>query len=552
MQQTDRKHSSLTLIAWLWNILKENRLQATLNTLIGCIAVALDFAFIATTKYTIDIATHTTNGSLTLAATILIGILLLQLSMSYASRWIKALLGVKAQNHMQRTWLHRLMNTGRAENGHERHSGDILNRLERDVRDVVGVVTDTLPASCSTLIRLLGAFLFLYAMDARLACLCIIIIPLFLGLSKIYMRRMRKLTREVRASDSHIQSIMQESVQHRTVIQTLGGDTVMEERLNAAHKLLYSQTKTRTTFSSTSAALMTAGFMTCYLTAFLWGANRLMEGTITYGMMIAFIQLVGQIQAPFRDMTRFIPIIVGAFTAAERLMELEETPLENRIEHTKDKKGIWGVKFTDVTCRYTPTTRAILQDFSADFPPGSHTAIVGETGVGKTTVIRLMLALLQPEKGRVDIYNRKGECEKIEAGTRCRFTYVPQGNTLLSGTIRENLTLGNANATPEEMEKALRDACADFVFTLPEGLETPCGEHGKHLSEGQAQRIAIARALLHPGGILLLDEATSALDSETEAKLWKNITKRWEGHTLICVTHRTAVITPETRVLRIP
>lgn len=547
---TPTHYSARRILGWLWNILHRHRLQAILNTLTESATVLLDFAFIAATKYTIDVATHKAEGTLTTGAACLIGILLSQLAIRFASRWIRALLGVKAQNLMQATAFARILHSEWNEMN-RRHSGDVLNRLERDTADVVNTVTETAPSIIAVSIRLTGAFLFLYSMDAALACLTTAIIPIFILLSKLYMRRMRRLTRDIRCTDSRIQSILQETIQHRTLIQTLERQDYMVKQLDNVQKTLRAQIRTRTIFSSSSSTLLSAGFMACYLITFLWGATRLYEGTITYGMMIAFIQLVGQIQGPFRDLSRFIPIFVNAFTAGERLMELEEIPQEQMSGTSLAPDDVPGIRFENVSYAYTPQGRRILNRFSFDFPPGSHTAVVGETGAGKTTLIRLMLSLIRPMEGQIILYGSHGRESACNAGTRPHFTFVPQGNTLFSGTIRDNLRLGNPQATEEDMREALTCACADFVFRLPDGLDTACSESGGGLSEGQAQRIAIARALLRPGGILLLDEATSSLDSDTENRLWTNLSHRCQGKTLIFITHRTGIISPDTRTLRL-
>jgi ABC-type multidrug transport system fused ATPase/permease subunit len=314
------------------------------------------------------------------------------------------------------------------------------------------------------------------------------------------------------------------------------------ERLSQTQGMLHGQVKHKTLFSSFSNLTVNMGFTAGYLLTFIWGVYRLDAGAITYGTMLAFIQLVGQIQGPFRDMTRFVPTIIGALTAAERMEQLEQTPMEETTQKQLFPHGA-GIRLSNVTYRYQDGHRNILEDFSFDFTPGSTTAILGETGAGKTTLIRLILALLSPTQGRVEFYDENSSAT-ASPDTRCNLVYVPQGNTLLSGTIRDNLLLGNPDATEEDMHRAIDMACADFILSLPDALDTVCGEGGTGLSEGQAQRIAIARALLRQGNILLLDEATSALDTETERQLIENIARQAkEKHqTILFITHRPAVV----------
>lgn len=541
--------NTISIVKWFAQAARKHRLQATLNAIIGILSVGLDFAFIWATKRCIDIATGQYDQSLRFASVILISIMLGQITISFARRWIAALLGVKAQNTMQLALFRRLLSnewTGRE----TRHSGDVLNRLVRDVNDVTSVITETLPSALVVLTRLAGAFLFLYSMDAMLACLIVAIVPVFLFFSRLYVRKMREITREIRDTDSAIQSTMQESIQHRIILKTLERIQTMTDTLDGMQQKLRSQVRTRTVFSSVSGTLLKAGFATGYLVTFLWGVSRLHDGSITYGMMIAFIQLVGQIQGPFREMTKFVPVIISAFTAGERLMELEESPSEKEGEPIKFPNGT-GLRLTNVSFSYEPTSRKILKDFSFDFPPGSRTAILGETGSGKTTLIRLILALLHPRSGKVVLYD-DNLSEEVSPLTRCNFVYVPQENTLFSGTVRSNLLLGNPDASEEEMKEVLHTACADFVLSLPDGLDTQLGENNAGLSQGQAQRISIARALLRKGNILLLDEATSALDSTTESRLLQNLLE-WlsPNQTLLFVTHRTAVLEHCTQTLHL-
>lgn len=534
------------LASWLWRSSRGLRLQAVLNALIGILSVTLDFAFIYATKWTIDIATNRAEGSLRMAAYALVAIMVTKIMLGFARKWVSALLGVRSLNILQQRLFSHLLQS--EWNGQEdRHSGDTLNRIEQDVRDLTSCITETFPALLEVSYRFIGAFFYLFHMDSRLACLIVCIVPCFLVLSKVYVRKMRTITREIRSTESRVQSILQESIQHRAILKTLERTGTMIEKLMQTQSELRSHVRHRAIFSSSSSTLLSFGFGAGYLVTFLWGVNSLQAGTITYGMMISFIQLVGQIQGPFRDMTRFIPILINTLTASERLMELEDVPLEDDAEPIIFENGA-GVRVADVSFHYKEGGRAILSQFSCDFPKGSTTAILGETGAGKTTLIRLILALLKPSDGQIEMFDET-QSVKVSPRTRCNLVYVPQGNTLFSGTIRDNLLLGNPDATEEEMREALETACAGFVMSRPDGLDTICGELGAGLSEGQAQRIAIARALLRKGSVLLLDEATSALDMQTEQQLLKNLSSREAGQTIICVTHRPAVIAYCTQVV---
>ena len=522
---------------WFWHTSRGLRLQSCINAVLGIIHVGLDFAFIAATKLAIDIATGRSQSSLNLAAALLIGIMLSQILMGFTRKWVAAILGVRSQNMLQLRLFSHLMQSEWS--GIEKHhSGDVLNRLEHDVKDITNVITETIPSVLGLTVRFVGAFIFLYSMDETLACLLVFVAPAFILLSKLYIRKMRALTREIRNTDSKIQSILQESIQHRIILKTLERCQTMVERLGISQAMLRKQIKQRTLFSSFSATMLSAGFGGGYLITFLWGVNRLHDGEITYGMMIAFIQLVGQIQGPFRELTRYIPIIVNSITACDRLMELQETPAEPEGEAIRLAEG--GIRINDVSYAYDEH-RTVLNQLSYNFPIGSITAIQGETGAGKTTLIRLILALMKPQRGSLEIYDAQERSYAICPQTRCNLVYVPQGNTIFSGTLRDNLLLGNPSATDEQMLEALKTACAEFA--IERGLDATFGELGAGLSEGQAQRISIARALLRDGCILLLDEATSALDNETEQELLHRL-HQWSGgkKTIIFITHRQAVL----------
>lgn len=540
-------YSTRAILAWLWRAWQGNRLQATINASIGMASVGVSLAQVWAVKHAIDVATGGGGASLYWAVVLMGGLILADFGLNIASIWVRNLLGVRAQNRMQQRLLDRIL---RSEwDGRERrHSGDVINRLESDVNSVVNFLAETLPTTLSTLLLFLGAFVYLFSLDRLLALVTVAILPLFIGLSKLYMKRMRRLTRSVRDSDSQVQSVLQETIQHRVLIKTLEGDDAMVGKLEDTQSLLRQNVLRRTRFSVLSNFILNFGFSLSYLVAFLWAGVRLSMGTLTFGGMTAFLQLVNRIQTPARNLSRLVPAFVGVFTAAERLMELEEPPLEEQGEPITFKAPC-GVKFHQVSYTYADGQAPVLDHLSFDFAPGTCTAIMGETGAGKTTLIRLMLALLHPSEGSVTLYDAT-HSEPLSPRMRCNFVYVPQGNTLMSGTIRDNLLLGRSDATEDDMCEALHQACADFVMQLPQGLDTLCSESGAGLSEGQAQRIAIARALLRNRPIMLFDEATSALDPETERQLLANILGS-HHNTIIFITHRPAVVDYCDRVLHI-
>jgi ABC-type multidrug transport system fused ATPase/permease subunit len=537
LKRTESKYTITQILRWLWRAWRGNRLQAVLDASIGLTSVAVSLAQVWAVKHAIDVASGAVNGSIPWAVAMMGALILCDFALNIAGIWVRNLLGIKAQNRMQQRMLDRLL---RSEwHGKEKHhSGDVLNRLEFDVNNVVNFLTETIPSSLSTVAMFVSAFTYLATMDWRLSLVITAMIPVFVLGSKVYVRQMRSLTRQVRNSDSKVQSVLQETIQHRMVIKTLEGDDTMVDRLEATQSELRHNVVKRTAFSVMSNLILNFGFALGYLVAFLWAALRMSAGTLTFGGMTAFLQLVNKIQGPARQLTRLVPAFVSVFTAAERLMELEENPLEEQGDPI-DMDSPCGIKFENVSFRYNDSDGNIIDNLSFDFKPATCTAILGETGAGKTTLVRMMLALLRPQKGEVTIYNNV-EKKVLSPRMRTNFVYVPQGNTLMSGSIRENLRLGKLDATEEEMKDALRKSCADFVMELPDGLDTACSEQGGGLSEGQAQRIAIARALLRNRSIMLFDEATSALDPATERQLLENILSD-KSKTVIFITHRLAV-----------
>lgn len=532
------KYSARVIFKWLWRAWRGNQLQAILNAAIGLLSVVVSLAQVWAVQHAIDVASGHAEGSIYWSVGVMAMLILCGFALRICSIWVRNILGIKAQNRMQQRMLDRILRsewTGKESH----HSGDILNRLEQDVGTVVSFLTETIPNTISVVAMFVGAFLYLFSMDKVLAFVIVGIIPVFVLLSRLYVGQMRRLTRQVRDSDSKVQSVLQETIQHRMLIKTLESDSVMVDRLESTQSELRHRVVRRTAFSVVSNLILNVGFSIGYLIAFLWAALRMSDQTLSFGGMTAFLQLVNRIQGPARDLTKLAPAFVSVFTAAERLMELEENPLEEQGDPIPITAPC-GVRLDHISYAYDDGDSNVIEQLDFDFYPGSCTAVLGETGAGKTTLIRLILALLHPNEGKVILYNQQ-EQKELSPLMRCNFVYVPQGNTLMSGTIRDNLRLGKLNATEEEIKAALEMSCASFVMELPDGLDTVCTEAGGGLSEGQAQRISIARALLRNRPIMLFDEATSALDPETERQLLHNILSNHDK-TVIFITHRPAVV----------
>ena len=538
------------IIRYLITQLRGHSLQITLNTTVGILLVLLDLAFVWATKLAIDVATHNTTAVTLHQAFLLIALIMFtRIVLGLSSRWIRAILGVKAQNSMRQHLFNRLLRCKWTELK-TYHTGNLTNRIEHDVNDVVNFVTESIPSFITTLAQFIGAFFFLFFMDSTLAIIIVCVIPFFIISSKLYIKKMRKLSHQARDEESKIQSTIQESLQHVMIIKTLQRVAYFTNRLTSQQAQLHQIILSRTRYATISSSLLNLGFATGYFVTFIWGATNLSKGLITYGAMLAFIQLVGQIQGPVRNLSKFIPIFITSFTATERLMDIENIAQEEANTPTKLLPSV-GVQLSNLTFQYTTSSRLIFNNFSYSFPAGSITAIVGETGAGKTTLIRLLLSLIQPTEGKIALIDGSGKEFTMRPDLRANFAYVPQGNTLFSGTIRSNLLLGKPDATDEELKTALHTAAADFVYKKAKGLETPCGEAGDGLSEGQAQRIAIARALLAGGSVFIFDEATSSLDPTTEETVLQRIVTHFANRTLIFITHRPLVLKYVTQKLKL-
>lgn len=520
---------------WLWNASQGYRVPILASILAGTTRIGISLTFVWQCKHLIDIATHQADGNIAIGLASMTGCIVLQLLLSSLVNRLYAHTEISLRNRLRQNLFEHILKSHWS--GRETfHSGDMLNRMEEDVRTVTNLLAGSIPSVGITLFQLAGAALFLFCLDRRMAVVILLIMPLALLFSKLYMKRMRHLTREIRATDSRLQSHLQENLQHRTLISTLEYTSMAANMISTLQSGLKRLVMRRNSFSIFSGLMVQAGFALGYLTAFAWGIYGLDTGTVTFGTLTAFLQLVAQVQRPVVELARQIPAFISALTSVERIDELTSLPLEEQGEPLI-LKGKVGIRLENVTFAYPDGKRKVIEHFTHDFEPGSLTAVLGETGSGKSTLVRLILALLQPDEGSIALYD-KSRTIPASPLTRGNFVYVPQGNTLVSGTLRNNLLLGNSEATDAQMWEALHTAAADFAQELPQGLDTPCGEMGMGFSEGQAQRIAIARGLLRPGNIILLDEPTSSLDSDTEQTLLERLPHTIQGKTLIVITHQ--------------
>ena len=539
-------------LRWFGRAMRPYWMSVTCMMMCHVLLAVCSIAFVYVSKKLVDVAVSilsgtSDNSSLGVWAVAMVVVIVIRVLLNASRTYLQTKTEIALKNRLRYNLFNVLMHV-RNDGGSRHHSGDILNRLQEDVRQVSSTLAGTVPNLFGTSLQFIAAFGFLVYLDLRLALAVVVIVPLGLVVGKFVTSRIRNLTLDIRNSDSKVQSHLQESFQHLTLLQTLEYVGTSSDTLGGLQSRLYGNEMRRAKFTILSRVVISLAFSAGHTVAFLWGVWGISTGVVTYGMMTAFLQLVGQIQRPLVELSSQIPSVIHATASIDRLMELEALPREDEGESVLLPSPA-GVRLEDVSFSYPDSARLILDDFSYDFRPGSRTAIVGPTGVGKSTLIRLLLALLSPKKGSVAIYST--ESYPASPATRCNLVYVPQGNTLFSGTIRENLLMGDPSASDEQLWKVLHIAAADFVSGLPAGLDSQCFEAGAGLSEGQAQRIAIARALLRPGSILLLDEFSSALDAETESVLLERLTSELPDHTMIFITHRERIIDFCDSVLRL-
>ncbi len=421
------------------------------------------------------------------------------------------------------------------------HSGEVLNRLVSDVSLVSEKTTEIVPNVVALFSTVLFSFIALFTLDRYFALACLAFGPIVLLAAYIYKKKIKTLHLQCRESDGKVRSFLQEMIQNFLVVKAFGRETTMSERSKALQLVNYNLNVKRSTIGIMSNIMFFLAVTVGYYAALAWSVYRLSLGQITFGTLTAILGLVGQFQSPFRQIAGVLPQCYMVSASAQRLMDLDDLKDEVKSESENlDNSLFRSIHFDNVSFAYGSVP--VLEDVSFDVQKGEFIALCGPSGAGKSTMTRLLLSVLSPDSGTVYFDFADGKKILSSAQTRALFSYVPQGNMILSGTIRDNITFADEMPDEEKVCYAIEVAqLTEVIEKMPNGLDTVLGEKGHGLSEGQVQRIAIARALYHDAPILLLDEATSALDIKTEESLLSRI-KSMTDKTCIIVSHRKEVM----------
>ena len=515
-------------------------LNVIVRILSGLVQTALSLMVVWLSKRLIDGATSGTTDDMTMmacmiAVAVVTGVGLRQLNQYLANQAMISKVAGLRLSLFGKLFRRRLFEE------RQLHSGDVTSRMAKDIDTVSETLAVTLPQVVETTARLIGAFLLMRWFDSRLAWALVLITPIAIAIGKFLSHTLRRITLRIREDESRILAKIQESIELNAVLRSLQGERWMQDKVEELQDSQTANFMHRSRVMAISRFALGCTFGLGYMLAFVWGAYGLRSGAITFGVMTSFLQLVGQIQHPILTLIGALPSIIYSTASIDRLEELAQAneELSDNGESISDSELI-GIRMDDVSFSYAKGDREVVDHFTHDFRPGSKTVILGATGAGKTTLFRLILSFIKPDSGTVTFYG-DGLSHVADRSTRAHVVFVPQGNTLISGTIRNNLLVAKPDASDEELRIALHTACADFVFDLPERLDTVLAEHGGGLSEGQAQRIAIARGLLRPGSVLLLDEISSALDEATEKELFSRLLHSRPKTTMLLITHRPNV-----------
>lgn len=525
-------------VKWLWQYIRRYRAAVLIHVLLGVLGILMSLASSVASKFLIDAVTGYHTGTIGGAAAAMVGMMLGNIAMRSISSRVGAVLNVRIQNEVQAEVYGRILSTD-WESVEQFRSGDLLNRLNSDAGAVSGSVTGFIPSFVASMVQFVGAFGIMLYYDPTMAVIALLGVPVSVICSRVMVGRMRRYNQQMKAIHSDVISFQEDSFQNLTSIKSFGITALFCRKMEQLQKVYKDAYLDYNLFSVYTSAFMSVVSMAVSAGCFGWGVYRLWSGAISYGSLTMFLQLASTLGGAFSSLIGLVPSAISVSTSAGRIMSVVQLPRET----CEAADGI--LQETDVTaclsgvCFAYQTGERVLQDIDFMAAPGELVAISGPSGGGKTTILRLLLGLVSPQQGTAELIGGSGRRYPVSAATRAAFAYVPQGNSIFTGTIADNLRLTKPEATDDELEEVLKIACAyDFVKELPGGLQYRVGGHGKGLSEGQAQRIAVARALLRKAPILLLDEATSALDEQTEEQMLQNLMQSGIVRTCIFVTHR--------------
>lgn len=450
--------------------------------------------------------------------------------------------GILTLNMKKNIFNHLLQNDWQSVSAY--HSGDLLNRINSDVSVVVAGVIGILPTFLSLVTKLVASFWVLFSLDPTFAAFILILGPMVIVFARIYSKKMKIYHKKCQEADGKISSFMQESIQNLLMIKSFKSEEYIVDKSTQLQLFGFKIKIKRNTISIFANIGLYLIFSAGYYMALAWGAYRLSKGMITFGTMTLFLQLISQVQAPFMNLSSLLPQYYNMIASAERIIEIERLPVEisyyEDLNETEVYDSLDKILIENLTFSYDK--EVILDNTSYEIKKGDFVAVAGTSGVGKSTLVKLILGIITPQEGMVYLKLKNGDMLRVDKYTRKIFAYVPQGNMILSGSIRDNIKFSTKDASEEQIIEAAKTAAIwDFIEQLPDGLDTVIGERGLGLSEGQIQRIAIARALLYNSPVLLLDEATSALDENTEKTVLKNL-KALQDKMCIIISHKKAAM----------
>jgi ABC-type bacteriocin/lantibiotic exporter with double-glycine peptidase domain len=534
---------------WLLKVMSHYRFEVVIYTLMGVVGIAMGLGASVASKYLIDAVVGHNSGTVLSAAALVIGLAVLQIVITTANSFISSRVSTRVSNEI-RAEIYDAMATAYWEGINKYHSGELVNRLEGDVNSVSGNVISFLPGLITKSMQFFGCLFIVLYYDATLAFFALMSAPVLFFSSRFMTKMMRKYNLETRQMNGKVLSFSEESIQNLQTIKAFGLTTEYAKKFKVILNNYRNMRLTHDKFSIlTTLCLSAIGLIVSFL-CYGWGVYRLWDGAITFGTMTLFLQLSGSLTSSFSSIVAMVPNAISVATAAGRIKEITELPKENMEDQEKAKSllslardsGV-SVVAENVTYSYADGDRNVLEEISFFAHPGETVAFVGPSGEGKTTILRLLLGLVEKTQGSLTMGLANGEKIDVSPSTRLFCSYVPQENAIFTGTIAENLRIVNPDATDEELRSALEIADAlDFVESLPFGLDSIVGERGVNFSEGQVQRISIARAVLCNAPVLIMDEATSALDKATEEKVLRSLMAADKKRTCIITTHRPSML----------